>query len=448
MIRQHRRAGPDVALGLKDLEPRRGRPKRASRDTVLSIATGLASQASLLVTGIIAARALGVEDRGHFAFIFLVAQVIAVFGTLGVPIALTYFIASDPTRTSRFAWRLRRFVSVQIVLVTLIHAGILVALFWTSGGDIKVAAAISLPTSGAQVAQTYGLGVLQGLRQFRWFNFLRLLGPAGYAVAAAASWVAGGRDLVDMTIAYSAAYVFAGAATVVIASRSVLPLDHTMRDSDPSTLEVVRFGVKGLLGAASPLETFKLDQSVVGLFLAPAALGLYVTAVAFSNLPKFIAQSIGMVAYPYVARQEDQRARQVTLWRFTAFATVVCGAVVLLLELSVSWLIPLMFGSAFAAAIPVARVLLIAGFLISVRRILSDGARGVGKPGVGTIAELTSWVVLVPSLLICVHYGLVAVAWGLAGCAAVSVGILLVLLVSGRQSAPAAPPTYVRTVES
>ena len=112
MIRQHRRAGPDAALGLKDLEPSHGQSKRASRDTALSIGTGLATQASLLVTGIIAARALGVEDRGHFAFIFLVAQVIAVFGTLGVPIALTYFIASDPTRTRRFAWRLRRFVSV------------------------------------------------------------------------------------------------------------------------------------------------------------------------------------------------------------------------------------------------------------------------------------------------------------------------------------------------
>ena len=138
------------------------------------------------------------------------------------------------------------------MLVTLVHAGVLVALFGASGGDIKIAAAISLPTSGAQVAQTYGLGVLQGLSQFRWFNFLRLLGPAGYAVAATASWVAGGRDLVDMTIAYSAAYVFAGVATVVVASRSVLPLDHTMRDSDPSTVEVVRFGVKGLVGAASP----------------------------------------------------------------------------------------------------------------------------------------------------------------------------------------------------
>ena len=71
-----------------------------------------------------------------------------------------------------------------------------------------------------------------------------------------------------------------------------------------------------------------------------------------------------------------------------------------------------------------------------------------GSPGSVRSPELTSWVVLVPSLLICVHYGLVAVAWGLAGCAAVSVGILLVLLVGDRQSAPAAQPTYVRTVEN
>lgn len=404
-----------------------GRGGRARADTVLSIGTSIASQGALLVTGIVSARALGVEDRGHLAFILLVSQIVAVFGTLGLPIAVTYFIAPDETMPRRTAWRLRKFFPFQIVTVTAVHAVLLVALFASSRDAIKVAAAISLITSGSQVAQTYGLGVLQGLRQFRWFNVLRLLAPATYAVLAALAWVLGGRNLVDMTIAYTAAYVFAGAATVIVASRFFLPVDRRTVDGDPSIGDLSRFGLKGLLGSASPLETFRLDQSIVGLFLAPAELGLYVSAVAFTNLPRFIAQAIGMVAYPHIARHTDQHVRWTTMWRFVGLATLACAAIVGLLELTVARLVPLMFGASFDGAIPVARVLLIASFFLSVRRILSDGARGIGKPGVGTIAELVSWVLL-PSLLVCVHFGLVAVAWGLTGCSVVSVCILLVLL--------------------
>lgn len=419
-------------VSLTPSQARPARSKRARTDTALSIASGLAGQGALVVTGTIAARALGVEQRGTFAFIFLVSQVVATFGTLGVPIALTYFIAPDPARTRRLGWRLHRFLPTQLVVVTVVHGGLLLALFWSGDGDIKIAAAISLVTSSSQVAQQYGLGVLQGLRQFRWFNVLRLVGPVGYAVAAVLFWVAERRSLIDMTVAYTGAYLFAALATVAAASLSILPLDRSTRDGDPSTADMVRFGLKGLLGAASPLETFRIDQSVVGLFLAPAALGLYVSAVAFTNLPKFIAQSIGMVAYPYVARHTDDHARRVTMWRFVAFATLACAGIVAALELTVGWLIPLMFGESFKGAIPVARVLLIAGFLIGVRRILSDGARGIGKPGVGTIAELTSWAVLVPALLVCVQLGLVAVALSLTACAAVSVGILLLLLLLRR----------------
>jgi O-antigen/teichoic acid export membrane protein len=403
---------------------------------LLSVGTGVAGQAALLITGVIAARALGVEDRGHFAFIFLVCQVIAQLGSLGVPIALTYFVASEPTRTRRLVASLRRVAALQIIMVVAVQAVVVVALFRSSRSEIKVAAGISLVTGGVLVAQQYGLAVLQGLRRFQAFNLLRLLGPGGYAVASAIAWVLGYRTLVDLTIAFTGAYAIAGVATIVIASRFVLPFDDVRMEGDPSVPHMVRFGLVGLLGASSPIETFKLDQAIVGLFLAPAALGLYVSAVALTNLPRFIAQSIGMVAYPYVARQRNERSRRATMWRFVTLAAVVCGAVVAILEAGLSSLLPLLFGPAFSAAIPVATVLLIAAFLISLRRILSDGARGVGKPGLGTIAELTSLVLLVPSLLISVHFGLVAVGWAMTGCAFVSVGVLLFLLRRSQSETP------------
>ena len=172
-----------------------------------------------------------------------------------------------------------------------------------------------------------------------------------------------------------------------------------------------------------------MDQAVVGLFLAPAALGLYVSAAAFTNLPKFVAQSIGMVAYPKIAAEPDDRRRRAVMRRFTLVAAGVCSAaVVALLIIVVSRLLPFFFGHEFDGAVGVARVLLVGGLFIGMRRVLSDGARGIGRPGAGTMAEVVSWVVLIPALAIALQYGILGVAWALTGAAATSVAALLVML--------------------
>ena len=67
------------------------------------------------------------------------------------------------------------------------------------------------------------------------------------------------------------------------------------------------------------METFRLDQAVVGLFLTPAALGLYVVGLAFANLPRFIAQSVGYIAYPRINSPCACDAPRLTLSRNPPF---------------------------------------------------------------------------------------------------------------------------------
>ena len=102
----------------------------------------------------------------------------------------------------------------------------------------------------------------------------------------------------------------------------------------PPVREMVAFGAKGLLGASSPIEYYRLDQAVVGLFLTPVALGIYAVALAFTNLPRFISTSVGMVAYPHVAAQSDPVEARRQLWRFFLLTVAACAAVVAALEVS------------------------------------------------------------------------------------------------------------------
>ena len=164
------------------------------------------------------------------------------------------------------------------------------------------------------------------------------------------------------------------------------------------------FGARGLLGSQSPLESFRPDQLIVGLALPAIDLGLYVAALAFTSLPRLVAQSVGMVVYPRVAAR-DSRSDQ---WRAVVRASMRTAFLVALitapLMIFMSPLVLFFFGDDFEAAVPLARVLLLASVAHGVRRVVSEGARGAGAPGAGSIAELLSLAVYLPAVL-----GLIAV---------------------------------------
>ena len=63
-------------------------------------------------------------------------------------------------------------------------------------------------------------------------------------------------------------------------------------------------------------------------------------------------------------------------------------------------LISLLFGEDFTEATTIAQILLLASLFVAGRRVLTDGVNGLGYPGYGTIAEVTSWILLLPGLAI------------------------------------------------
>ena len=91
---------------------------------------------------------------------------------------------------------------------------------------------------------------------------------------------------------------------------------------------------------------------------------------------------------------------------------MVAGLVVAFLEVAVVWLIPWLFGSDFGGAVATAQILLIAAFLLALRRVLTDIAQGLGNPISGTVAEVVNLSVALPLIAIA------APLWGIEGAAA------------------------------
>jgi O-antigen/teichoic acid export membrane protein len=391
-----------------------------------SLASGIVGQAGLVITGVLAARTLGPTDRGYLALLILVPTVLQLAGNMGLPLATTYFIANDRSHERSVLRSIRLPVLLQVAGLTLLQAAILWLLVGDEPDRVRLAALLTLPILAGALADMYGKAVLQGQGRYTAFNVLRNGVVALYVAAIAVLFLVGHTELVAFAIAWTAASVLAGGLTLVVALRRPSRASGSSRTLETS--RVIRFGLRGYLASLSPVTTFRLDQAVIGLFLPPKALGLYVAALAFTNLPDLISRGVGMIALPHVAGS-DRDHRRADTRSFVLFATASTGIVIVLLELSAGTLVPLFFGSDFEDAVVITRILLVGSFLWGVRRVLSDTASGAGQPGLASIAELTSWIAFVPLLAVFLPlWDAPGVAAALSASSAASLVVLLVLL--------------------
>jgi O-antigen/teichoic acid export membrane protein len=400
--------------------------RRIGFATAASVLTGLSGQAALMISGPLAARMLGVDGRGQLAALVLWPTVIAQLGGLGLPLAVTYELAHGSAGAARAKRAVLLFAGPQAVILTTVH--LLVLLFVLSGepASIRAAGLVTLAAVPAALAQQYGLAMLQGEQRFAAFNTLRLLPAIVYTGGVVALFVIGAGSIGSVVLVWMCTNLAVSITTLTAGLRVAWGANAAVQPTGVSAM--VRFGLRGLLGSVSPIESLQLGQMVLALFLAKEALGLYVVGLAFTNLPSFVSQSVGMVAYPNIARQADPTAARRSLWAFFWLTMALAVVIVVPLWLAAGRLVPFFFGGDFRGATAVTRILLPGTLFAAGRRILSDGMRGRGHAAAGTVAEVAAWFWLAPALAILVPlWGVNGVAASMSGSYAVSLGVLLAL---------------------
>jgi O-antigen/teichoic acid export membrane protein len=188
------------------------------------------------------------------------------------------------------------------------------------------------------------------------------------------------------------------------------------------------FGLRAFLGAVPPTDLFRFDQLLVGLFLSPVALGLYVAALAFTNLPRFLSVTLGMVIYPNIAAEPSARRTRESIWNYTMIIAVLSIAVSAPIALLAGPALSLFFGSDFEPAATTLQVLLLGSVLLATRRVLGEGLRGAGQPGASSWAEVISWAWMLPAAFVAADlWGMIGVAGALTSTYAISLAVLWVL---------------------
>jgi O-antigen/teichoic acid export membrane protein len=404
--------------------------RRLYLTTAGSMLTGAWGQGTLVVSGVLIARILGPENRGYLALFVLYPTVLTVLGGLGFPAALPFFIGGDKQAAAAVVRRISPLAAAQILALVLLHGLILWVFLIHRPSDLRIAALITLAAVPSILGLEYGLSILQGQHRYTHLNLLRATPSTLFSAAVLVLFVGHLGNLTTVALAWVGSYGVALAASLLTVRRGLgrgVPTPNTDRAA-PTRWQIARFGLTGLLGSVSLVDTFRLDQAIVGLLLSPLALGLYVVALAFTNLPRFMAQSIGLIAYPQIAAESRSSARR-SVWGFFALTLGVATLLSAGLFVVVGSLIPLLFGANFAAAVPVARILLVATVFLSGRRVLADAARGLGFPSLGSIGEVTSWLFLFPLLFaLGARYGLLGVAAAVTAASAVGMVVLWALV--------------------
>lgn len=215
--------------------------------------------------------------------------------------------------------------------------------------------------------------------------------------------------VVALAIAISAWACVSAVGSLILARRMV-PIGRATRT------QVVRFFRQAIpFGVASVLSSlyFTIDLTLLGWLTSPRQLGLYAVAVRLLTMIVTVPGFIMMAGLPGLTQmgkdrtQMSQFAGTLAFWISISALPVCVG-----LAVFAHTVVLVIFGSKYFAAVPLIRILMLAGTLAFVSNVtgIVQMAHGIIRPQIvfntiSLIVNVTGNVVLVP------RYGVVASAW-------------------------------------
>jgi len=376
-----------------------------ARPLVGSFAATGAIQLIQAVTGVLLARVLGPSGRGELAAVILWPTILTVVGSLGLSQASTYLIARAKNRAIEGALVGTVLVLLALCATALVVIGLIAIPLALSDHDPEVVSTaktflvVFIPIN---LLAVIAMSLVNGQHRFKWYQGLRMLVIGAILASVLTLDLVGELTVQTGAAAYVFAYVLGAALGTFLVVRSVWG-DLAVRKREARAL--LGFGLKSQLSQSMWSLNERVDQLVISIFFSAASLGLYVVAVTLTSLTTLIGFSFALVALPVIARLEVTSERQ-RVAKLIVSATLVCATVVSIpIFILEPTLIRLLFGEAFIDAAGVGRVLLVAGVVFGLNRVLEALLQAVGRPlessigeGVALAVTAAGLAVLLPTL--------------------------------------------------
>ncbi len=391
-----------------------------------------------VLTQPILAQSLGAAGRGELAAALAPALLAVSVATLGLPDALTYYLAKDPSVTRR--------ALLWTVLLTTVVGGLcllitLAVLPFLSTGDATLGSLILLATALTVPAMVVGVlrGAATGRQMWNAVAGERLVNIVLRVVAFVALLMTGKLTVLTAVLVSCLSPIVAG----IVYWRLFLPpaQEDSERPLDGGLFRLLlSYGNRVWLGSVASMLLARIGQILMAPLSSVEDLGYYSVASTVSDLPLIVALAIAGAVFGVNSMSKDA-VRLILTARLTLLVNLMGSAI--LAVTAPLWIKPL-FGAEFAGAV-IPTVMLLGSAVVCIPGLMAATGIGVwGRPGLRSLGlALTLVVNVVLFVLLVPPMGVIGACWVSIASNVVMTGYM-VLVASRIMRVPAADFVLLR----
>jgi O-antigen/teichoic acid export membrane protein len=322
---------------------------------------------------VVVARSLGPGGRGSVAVAYSLVVLLVQFGSLGLVSANPYFVARDASTRSAIVTN-----SVWLAGVlgaALVGVGILIKLV-TPGlvqGLTNEELAIALVGIPAALAASFLQSILLGLGRMVAYNAVEVLASAGAVAALVVVELSAGLTVASAIAILVGTQIFAATAYVVLLKR-----DHSLntRPDAPLAFHMFRYGLRVYAATMLAYLLIRFDLLLVNDLVGRTQAGYYSVAVAAADVMYLLPSVVALNLFARVARGGRTETTAEVFRSVSVLYALLCLISIPLARPAVH----LLFGSAFAPAVPLYYWLLPGIYCLGMLNILANHFAGRGLP--------------------------------------------------------------------
>lgn len=352
-----------------------------------------ATQASGMLASVIISRELGPTGRGHITTLIVWSQLIGwitAFSLDKAVVVLSRLDQDDPAPVASAFIVARRYIAVLALPTATVSFAIGQVLFHDWTWSIMLALG-TVATSFAEI----GAGWLLATKKMAWFILYRMFQPALYMIAVVALTIILRHDVYSVRLNAMAASVVASLVIPAV----IVHLRTPLRLRQPIDRRRLRnFAATTQIANAMQYLNSRLDILCLSVFSSPRQVGIYAVGLAAGQAAVVLGTAGIVRGITGLTKSLDRKGIILTLSLGVAIAALS------------PFIIPLVFGSAFAPSVHVAQIL---GIGASVNYALqsSDGLLlGMGKPSLVAIGEVAGAAAFGIGIAISLNLEVVALA--------------------------------------
>ena len=386
-------------IGASARDPRYGRSRGQSIALVSTVSANVANLGAGVITGVATARAFEPSLRGILIAVTIWVGTISVFSVVGLDESIVFHARGRRHYAARLRAALTSVMALQAAFGSVALAVVLAYIVRDLDWKLIVVAMATLLIIPLNMYIQSAMAEIRSGEAFLAWNLLRMI-PSGTYAAITVVLVLTRHFSLEAGLL---ALVFGTALTALACwwicgrrSRELIPGGVT-----PSEIrEAQKYG-RGVLFAMIPfIANQRMDQLLLGAFVAPAYLGIYAVAASVCGIVQIIGTTAEQVTFPRLAAG-SMSPKGVPKFMFVVLlvATVIGTGIALPAEA----LIRLVYGQPYATAADPLRIMMIGVVFVAGSGVLTAEAKAAGRVRDLVRAQSAGFVVTATGLPVLVY---------------------------------------------